>query len=133
MRGLKITPFLIVLFVLACHIEPREDYGRARASAICRAQKQYFKQNGRHGTISELVKAQLIKSTIFEQEGYESEIKFTETGYIATVIPNNFAKAAMFYVDEKGIIKTHYGDTNIQPNDPECSYPNGAKCPCYDE
>jgi hypothetical protein len=131
---IKLAILHLFLFSFACkQTEPREGYARDKVSAICRAQNQYFKQNKRYGTIGDLVDAELIKSEWLTEWGYKSEVKLTETGYLATVTPNTFEKAGLFYVDEKKIIKVHYGDTNIQPNDAECSYSNGAKCPCYDE
>lgn len=136
MQKLGIKVFFLLtslLFSFSCGSVTREDGGKSKISDICSAQKIFFKKNSRYATLDELVKDELIEDIWFRNSGYKLNIKLTETGYFGSAIPNDFSKGPMFYVDEKGIIKTHYGDTNIQPDDPECSYPNGAKCPCYDE
>ena len=105
--------------------------GISKISGICRGQKIFFKKNGRYGTYKELVNADLADDDFVRGWGYTSEIKITETGYFASVTPNSFAKVAMFYVDEKGVIKAHRADSNLSPNDSDCEFPNGAKCPCF--
>jgi hypothetical protein len=135
MRRLRIELlfFLTVsLFLFACKSEPREVGGITKISGICRGQKIFFKRNGRYGTYKELVNANLADDDFTRGYGYTSEVQLTEKGYFGSVIPNDFTKAKMFYVDETGIIKAHQGNNKIQPDDPDCSYPNGAKCPCLE-
>ncbi len=129
---IKLLCFSIIsVFLFACKSEPREEGGKSKISAICRGEKAFFKKNGRYGTLEELVKDELVEDNFARNSGYIQSIKLTETGYFATAIPNNFTKAEMYYVDEKGLIKAHRGDVNVNPNDLDCEYPNGAKCPCY--
>lgn len=133
MRKLKIQlgiGFLLLTFLFSCKTDPNEKMGIMKITGISCGQKEFFKKNGRYGTFDELVDADLVDSDSTRSWGYKSDVKITATGYFASVIPNDITKASMFYVDEKGIIKRHSGDTNIKPDDPDCSYPNGAKCVC---
>ena len=123
---------MMLAFSSACRNEPQENMGKSKISGICRGQKIFFRKNGRYANLEELVRANLADDDLFRDWGYKTDVKITDTGYFAAVVPSGFTNAGMFYVDEKGIIKAHYGDRNIEPNDAECSYPNGAKCSCYE-
>jgi Prokaryotic membrane lipoprotein lipid attachment site len=132
-RKLKMILILtIVLFLSGCNnTAPNEKMGKMKIVSICRGQKAFFKLNRRYGTFDELVSANLADSDITRGWGYKTEIKITETGYFASVTPNDFTKAGMFYLDEKGIIKKHTGDVNVNSDDTICKIEEG--CFCGDE
>jgi hypothetical protein len=131
----KLTLIICILAITnilsACKSKPVESIGKAKISAICRGQKIFFKQNKKYGLLKELVSKELALDDFFVRSGHSSEIILTESGYFAKVIPNDLTKAPMFYVDEKGIIKKHLGDTNVSPNDLVCELEEG--CTCYDD
>ncbi len=120
---------LLSLILLACKPEPpNEQMGKMKISGICRGEKIFFKKNGRFATFEELVKANLADSDFSRGWGYKSEIKITERGFFASVIPNDFTKAGMFYTDEKGIIHKHSGDINVVTSDQVCELDSACNC-----
>lgn len=121
---------VIVSFVLfGCGNQtPNEQMGKSKISGICRGEQIFYKRNGRYGTFQELLNADLADSDFAREWGYKSEVKLTQSGFLATVVPNDFTKAKMFYVDETRIIKKHSGDTNIKPDDSVCELEEGCFC-----
>lgn len=134
-RILTLSALILVLSIhfSSCKTVPKERMGIMKIAGICRGEKIYFKKFGRYATFDELLANDLADSDFTRGWGYTSEVKLTERGYLASVTPNDFSSASMFYVNESGIIKAHRGDNRIHPNDPDCTFPNGAKCICFDE
>jgi len=107
----EIVLLIISLTLINCSLGNRleQQIAAHNMQKICIAERKYVNaNNGKYGSISDLVSANLLSSEMTKKEikGYRYELTITETGYVARAIPVNFGTDDSlayhtFYVDEK--------------------------------
>ncbi|HEX7957602.1 MAG TPA: hypothetical protein VF508_11700, partial [Pyrinomonadaceae bacterium] len=77
------------------------------------------KENGRFGTLEELIAAELLEKTFLEHVDYAVELKVSADKFEATATPKNYGKTGRrsFYLDETGTLRA--ADRKGQPATPD--------------